>query len=106
MRRQERCLKEMQQYHQITQNVFSNWLVHINCLIMLINRRLQSQSLSLTELCFLFLLKINQFMKNTATEEKPITLCSLRRSVTGEIVKYLGTLEAVQWFQKQIHIPK
>lgn len=45
-------------------------------------------------------------MKTTATEEKPITLCSLRRSVTGEIVKYLGTLEAVQQFQKQIHIPK
>lgn len=31
---------------------------------------------------------------------------SLRRSLKGKIVKYLGTLEAAQWFQTQIHIPK
>lgn len=53
----ERCLKEMQQkYHQNPQNVFSNWLVHMNCFTIL--RRLQSQSLSLAEeLCFLFFFK-------------------------------------------------
>lgn len=67
MRRGKRCLKEMQQkYHQILQNVFSNLLVHMNCFTILINRRLQSQLLSLTKgLCFLFL-----FLKTTATEKE------------------------------------
>lgn len=72
MRRGERCSREMQwKYHQIPQHVFSNCLVHMHCFTTLINRRLQSQSLSLTEeLCIFSFFQMNQFMKTTETEEE------------------------------------
>lgn len=68
-RGEERILTEMQQEcHQNPQNVFSNWLVHMSCFIILINR-LQSQSSSLTEEQ-VFFLKANQFKKSTTTKEE------------------------------------
>lgn len=98
---EDRSLTEVQQEClQNPQNVFVNWLIHMVCFIILINRRLQSQSLSLTELCFLLLfLKANQFKKSTTTKEETYKV------MLSQKISNTQNCETFRNFKRSVEVP-